>query len=306
MAIKVSIEELKKNFSVVYKFIKKNKLSKLEIGRYFLSDGIYANVDEYNTKPIEEGKYEAHKRYLDIQILIDGNEHIYVDSLNNLQLNEPYNIERDIEFYKRNYSGSDYDMHELECLILYPEDGHMPCINDECRLNKKIVFKVPLSYFKNVKCLIMDVDGTLTDGKIYMGQDGEEFKAFNIKDGYGIANILKKHKIIPVILTGRNSKIVDNRAKELGIKYIYQGVNDKLAMIDEIASLLEIDLCNISYVGDDDNDLPCIEYVKENDGLTACPKDAGKNVLKRVDYISSYDGGQGAVRQFIEWICYEK
>ena len=75
-----------------------------------------------------------------------------------------------------------------------------------------------------IKLFVMDVDGTLTDGKIYMGENGEIMKAFNVKDGYAIAHMLPEMEIIPVIITGRKSKIVENRAKELGITELYQGV----------------------------------------------------------------------------------
>ena len=85
-----------------------------------------------------------------------------------------------------------------------------------------------------IKMLVMDVDGTLTDGKIYMGSDGEVFKAFDVKDGYAIAH-LHEVGIIPVIITGRKSKIVENRAKELNIKEVYQGVSDKVEKLKEVA-----------------------------------------------------------------------
>lgn len=85
-----------------------------------------------------------------------------------------------------------------------------------------------------IKLLFMDVDGTLTDGKIYMGENGEVMKAFDIKDGYGINEILPKLGIIPVIITGRTSKIVENRAKELHITELYQGKHDKLDTMLEV------------------------------------------------------------------------
>ena len=80
----------------------------------------------------------------------------------------------------------------------------------------------------SIKLLVMDVDGTLTDGHIYMGPDGEVMKAFDVKDGYGIAHILPRYGIIPVIITGRRSQIVERRCAELGITELYQGVGDKL------------------------------------------------------------------------------
>lgn len=85
-----------------------------------------------------------------------------------------------------------------------------------------------------IKFFIMDVDGTLTDGKIYMGNDGELCKAFCIKDGCGIHDILIPAGIRPIIITGRKSKILENRCKEIGIKELYQGVANKIEKLDEI------------------------------------------------------------------------
>ena len=81
---------------------------------------------------------------------------------------------------------------------------------------------------KNIKYLVMDVDGTLTDGKIYMGNDGEVMKAFDIKDGYGIHDLLPPSGIVPVIITGRGSEILLNRCEELGITKVFQNVHNKL------------------------------------------------------------------------------
>ncbi len=152
-----------------------------------------------------------------------------------------------------------------------------------------------------IKLLVMDVDGTLTDGKIYMGADGELMKAFDAKDGYAIAHILPQYGITPVIITGRKSKIIMRRAKELHITDLYQGVKDKLAQLKGVAEKYEADSAEIAYIGDDLNDLPCIEYC----GLTACPRDAVDQVKTKVDYVCEQDGGQGAVRGFIQWIVEE-
>ncbi|WP_249328948.1 KdsC family phosphatase [Wansuia hejianensis] len=153
---------------------------------------------------------------------------------------------------------------------------------------------------KKTKYLVMDVDGTLTDGKIYMGNSGEMMKAFNIKDGCGIHDILLPAGIIPIIITGRQSDIVINRCREIGITDIYQGINNKLEKLNNISS----DLSCVAYIGDDINDLSCMRSIKSAGGLIGCPKNAVKQVLDLVDYISDYDGGDGAVRDFIEWICY--
>ena len=150
----------------------------------------------------------------------------------------------------------------------------------------------------SIKYLVMDVDGTLTDGKIYMSPSGELAKAFNIKDGCGIHDILIPHNIIPVILTGRESTIVLNRCKELGITHIYQGINCKEDKLKELVS----DLSTVAYIGDDINDLSCMMLVKNSGGIIGCPADAVKSVTDIADFISIHQGGDGAVREFIEWI----
>lgn len=142
----------------------------------------------------------------------------------------------------------------------------------------------------------MDVDGTLTDGHIYIGTDGEVMKAFHVQDGYGIAHILPTRGITPVIITGRSSKILEKRAAELKITHLYQGITDKLAKLKEIAAQMCVAPAEIAYIGDDLNDLECIRYC----GYTACPADAVPEVLNAVDYICKRDGGRGAVREFID------
>lgn len=158
----------------------------------------------------------------------------------------------------------------------------------------KIVYKI--------KYLIMDVDGTLTDGKIYIGDSGEAFKAFNVKDGCGIHDILIPAGIVPVIMTGRRSKILENRCIELGIKNLFQGIGDKAETTGDFLKSCKADYDNVAYIGDDINDIPCMELVNKNGGLTGCPADASKKVTDICAFVSSRNGGEGAVRDFIEWL----
>ncbi|MCR5092911.1 MAG: 3-deoxy-D-manno-octulosonate 8-phosphate phosphatase [Lachnospiraceae bacterium] len=145
----------------------------------------------------------------------------------------------------------------------------------------------------------MDVDGTLTDGKIYMGPSGEVFKAFDIKDGCGIYDLLPKAGIIPVIITARESQIVLNRSHELGITHVYQSCRDKLSKLFEITGgKLE----EVAYIGDDILDLQCMGPVKDAGGITACPVDAVEEIKRIADFVSAKPGGSGAVREFIEWL----
>ena len=149
-----------------------------------------------------------------------------------------------------------------------------------------------------IKYLVMDVDGTLTDGKIYMGNEGEMMKAFDIKDGCGIHDILIPAGITPVIITGRSSKILENRCKELGITNLHQGIRNKIEKLLTITT----DLSTVAYIGDDINDLSCMEPIKEAGGLVGCPADAVQKVVDLSDFVSKRNGGNGAVREFIEWI----
>lgn len=149
-----------------------------------------------------------------------------------------------------------------------------------------------------IKLFVMDVDGTLTDGMIYTSESGELVKAFNIKDGYGIAHILPEYGIIPVIITGRRSRIVDIRAGELHIEEYHQGALDKIPVLEKVSEKFGCSFEEIAYIGDDLNDLPCIQVC----GLTACPADAVKEITASVDYVCSKNGGSGAVREFIDYI----
>ena len=153
---------------------------------------------------------------------------------------------------------------------------------------------------KKIKYLVMDVDGTLTDGKIYMGNDGELCKAFNIKDGCGISNLAIPEGIIPIIITGRKSIILENRCRELGITNLHQGISNKIEKLDEILAGEGYD--KVAYIGDDINDLPCMFSVREGGGIVGCPADAVKKVVEIANYVADHNGGDGAVRDFIEWI----
>lgn len=149
-----------------------------------------------------------------------------------------------------------------------------------------------------IKALIMDVDGTLTDGGIYMGSTEEVIKRFDVKDGYAIHNILPELGISPIIITGRKSKIVENRCKELGVKELVQGSSCKVKDMLGILERLKITLEEVAYLGDDIPDKECMEMV----GVCGCPADAVKEIKEISDYVSTKNGGYGAVRDFVEWL----
>ncbi len=163
--------------------------------------------------------------------------------------------------------------------------------------------KVTKAMLDKIKVLVMDVDGTLTDGKIYMGQDGEAMKAFDIKDGHAILH-LEDFGIIPAIITGRTSKIVENRCKDLKITHFYQGISNKVEKLEEFLSMLSqrdgvvYTFENVAYAGDDIIDLGCMERC----GVSICPADAADEVKAVSHFISSKDGGRGVVREFYDFV----
>lgn len=150
-----------------------------------------------------------------------------------------------------------------------------------------------------IKMLIMDVDGTLTDGKVYYGTDGTETKAFHIKDGYGIKHLLPNYGILPVIITGRTSNVVSKRAKELGIHEVHQGIADKIKVLLELKKKYCLEKRHIAYIGDDLIDIECMKEC----GIIGCPADAVKEIREIADYVCCLDGGEGAVREFIDFLC---
>ena len=157
-----------------------------------------------------------------------------------------------------------------------------------------------------IKVLVMDVDGTLTDGKIYMGNEGELFKAFDVKDGYAIKILLPQCGIIPVIITARRSKILENRCKELELTHLYQGHTNKISILNEILKELSVGYENCAYIGDDILDLQCMNPIKEAGGVVGCPADAVQEVISLSDFVSAKSGGSGAVREFAEYLIYNK
>ena len=148
-----------------------------------------------------------------------------------------------------------------------------------------------------IKLVLLDVDGTLTDGGIYRGNNGEELKRFNVKDGYAIVNA-QKLGIEFGIITGRKSELVEIRAKELKIKYLYQEISEKTVILEEIMKKTGLRKEEIAYMGDDLNDVLIMKQV----GLSGAPKDAVNEVIQVADFVSKKNGGSGAVREFIEHI----
>ena len=153
-----------------------------------------------------------------------------------------------------------------------------------------------------IKLLVMDVDGTMTDGKIYMGSQGELLKAFDVKDGYGIKELLPKFDIVPVIITARKSEMLAHRCKELDINELHQSQRDKIGCLSALLEKYNATLANVAYIGDDNLDLQCMKPIAEAGGMVGCPANATRQVADVCHYRSPHNGGDGAVRDFIEYI----
>lgn len=159
------------------------------------------------------------------------------------------------------------------------------------------VHKSILAKAKKIKLLVCDVDGVFSDGRIYLGNDGEELKAFHTKDGFGI-KALGNSGVSVAIITGRRSAIVTKRMTALNVKHIIQGQEDKLPALLTLAKELAINIDEIAYIGDDMPDLPCIIQV----GLGIAVQDAHPMVISKADYTTYTRGGFGAVREICDLI----
>ncbi|KOO08094.1 3-deoxy-manno-octulosonate-8-phosphatase KdsC [Vibrio hepatarius] len=154
-----------------------------------------------------------------------------------------------------------------------------------------------LNVAKGIKLLICDVDGVFSDGRIYMGNNGEELKTFHTRDGYGVKSLMNAGIEIAII-TGRKSKIVENRMNALGISLVYQGQDDKVKAYQDICDKLNISPEQTGYIGDDLIDWPVMEKV----ALKVCVADGHPLLAKRANYVTAIKGGHGAVREVCDLI----
>ncbi|MDX1697189.1 MAG: 3-deoxy-manno-octulosonate-8-phosphatase KdsC [Thiohalobacterales bacterium] len=152
-----------------------------------------------------------------------------------------------------------------------------------------------------IRLVIFDVDGVLTDGSLFLGDDGQEYKAFNSRDGHGI-KMLQQHGVIVGIITGRTSKVVEYRMENLGITHVYQGKLQKLPAFEELIAKLDISPEETAYVGDDVVDLP----VMRRAGLAIAVHDAHPLVLKHSHWQTPSAGGRGAARDVCEMLMEAK
>ena len=152
---------------------------------------------------------------------------------------------------------------------------------------------------KRVRLLILDVDGVLTDGALYLTDSGEEFKAFNSLDGHGL-RMLRESGIELAIITGRTSKSVELRAKNLGIELLFQGVADKAQSFSALLAARALEASATAYMGDDVVDLPVLRRC----GLALAVPHAPLIVRRHADYVTQAQGGHGAVREACELIMH--
>ena len=150
---------------------------------------------------------------------------------------------------------------------------------------------------KKIKLLAFDVDGVMTDGSVTFDENGVEYKTFNVKDGY-MLNKMGKLGFITSIITARNNGTVEHRAKNLEIVELYQGQKYKLPALEEMLEKYNLTYENVSYMGDDLLDLCVLNKV----GLSCCPADAVDEVIEECDFVSTKNGGRGAVRELCDFV----
>jgi 3-deoxy-D-manno-octulosonate 8-phosphate phosphatase (KDO 8-P phosphatase) len=154
---------------------------------------------------------------------------------------------------------------------------------------------------RKIKLLLIDVDGVMTDGSIIYDDDGRELKFFHVRDGMGI-RLLIDAGIEVGIITGRKSKAIEKRARELGISLIYQKISNKIEIYNKILRVKSLKDENVCYIGDDINDYPLLKRV----GFSVLVADGTEEIRDKVDYITKKEGGKGAVREVCEIILKSK
>jgi 3-deoxy-D-manno-octulosonate 8-phosphate phosphatase (KDO 8-P phosphatase) len=150
---------------------------------------------------------------------------------------------------------------------------------------------------KRVRCIVLDVDGVLTEGQITLDEEGKEWKSFDVKDGQGIV-LARSAGIKIAFLTGRRSDVVSRRGAELSVDRIYQGAGEKGGVMDRLFEEEELSGDEVAYLGDDLPDLPAMNRA----GLACAVGDAVAEVRERADWISRRPGGRGAVRELVEFV----
>jgi len=199
--------------------------------------------------------------------------------------------------YKSRISGNikAYEMHEDSFFEIDEPSDWIIVENLMKKHNKHNILNT--NVLKNIKVMLTDCDGVLTDGGMYYSENGDELKKFNTRDGVGF-KLLKEKGIITGIITGENVELVKRRAIKLKIDELHVGVKDKTVILDEICKKYNVDYINVAYIGDDINDFEIIKKV----GFGCCVNNAMECVKEVADYITKLNGGEGAVREVAEII----
>ncbi len=226
--------------------------------------------------------YQKRPRRQDFNGILEENGSFYINSISNILENENRLNGRIAVFEMPEYSGIEIDEEDDWMIAEKLFNKHMQ-IDDKCT---------------DIKLVLSDVDGVLTDAGMYYSQNGDELKKFNTRDGMGF-QLLREKGIKTGIITGENTKIVERRAEKLKIDFLWQGIDDKLKVIKDICKEHNIELNNIAYIGDDINDI----NVLQNIGIAACPANAVESV-KNIKNIIKLDknGGAGVFREFAEYL----
>jgi len=169
--------------------------------------------------------------------------------------------------------------------------------SEEATMNGRDIPEQARSLAQGIRLLVLDVDGVMTDGRLYFSNSGEESKAFNTLDGLGL-KLLRQSGVTVALITGRQSDIVASRARNLGIDLVYQGRDDKIVVLDEILASLGLDYADVAYAGDDLPDLACIRAAR----LGISVPNGHFLAREAADAITSREGGAGAVREICDWI----
>ena len=162
------------------------------------------------------------------------------------------------------------------------------------------IFDIPhiSSQLKNIKLLILDVDGVMTDGGMFYTENGDQMKKFNAKDGMGIMNLMKKGVKVGIISSGFYGEMIKKRAEILGIELCHVGREQKMEILSSWCENLGFSLNEVAMIGDDTNDLAVMKAI----GFSACPSDAVKEIKMQVNLILTKKGGEGCVRELTEYL----
>ncbi len=197
-----------------------------------------------------------------------------------------------------------------EDLALSPNFIDLPTTTDLIRVSNYFNYSIDTIIktdiqqigYKNIKLIVLDVDGTLTDGGMYFSEKGDQLKKYNTKDGLIIKKLGKEKVIFGIISHSHYKNMVESRAEMLGIKHVYIGTEDKFGILEAWLKKLKIELSEVAFIGDDINDLELIKKV----GLSACPADAVEQVKNNAHIVLQKKGGEGCVREFCDLLFYSK